>query len=322
MLRLDVPPLPHPGNPLFPLGGAGSWREEQIFDFCPLPDPTDAAKLLMYATGMAAPVASGTMSIGRYTGTVAAPYTWADTGQVLLPAASGWDAGHVRLGSVVYTAGTYYLFYTGGTPGSGTSIGLATSTNGASFTRHPSNPILTPTGQGRNDGDHVSEPAVLLEGGQWTLIYGYRNGGTTLPGYRYATSTNGTSWAKGGTGDILTTAPLYGEFHQILKVDDKYVLIYESGSGTVPYRIFAAIGPAASGPFTPLPTGPILRESGLVGAWDRYHVATASVLQVSGQWLLFYCAAGTMDQPYVNNTWPGGIATFVPRAFAGRGRRR
>jgi hypothetical protein len=317
LLRLDVRPKRYASNPIIGLGGSGTWYEKQIFDPVPMIDPANSANLVMWVTGMAAPVATGEMSIGRCTSTVADPYSWTVTGQVLSKAAGEWDDNHVRLGSVLYDSGTYYMYYTGGPPGTGTSIGLATSDDGITWTRHASNPILTPNDNGRDDGDHVSEPAVIKEGSDWTMIYSYRNGATVLPGYRYATSSDGVTWTKGGTGDILTTAPLYGEFHQLLKINGSYVLIYESGTGEVPYRLFAATSGVAIGPYANIPQNPFLEETGVADDWDEFHVATGAIIEVNNIWRLLYVGAGDLSQPYVNNTWPMGIADFQTRAFCG-----
>jgi len=307
---ISIRPFRYAGNPTITLP-VGTWYSSQIYDFNVLVDPTDSTKLMMFCSGMAAPVAVGTQSIGLFRANVSDPYTWTEVGQVITPTES-WENGLCRLGSVIYDSGTFYLFYSG--DATGEKIGVATSTdNGATFTKYASNPILTPTGQGRNDGDYVSEPAVIKEGSAWTMIYSYRNGATILPGFRYATSSDGFAWTKGGSGDVLTTAPLYGEFHQILKKDGLYYLVYEAGSTTVPYRIFMATSSVVTGPFVTTQASPILLESGVVGSFDRYHVATPCLAEISGRWLLFYSGAGDHDQPYGTNHWPGGMAEFAAR---------
>src|SRR5262245_42314423 len=60
-----------------------------------------------------------------------------------------WDSGAVFLPKVVVHQGVYYLFYSG-TPhiGQTLSIGLATSTDGLSFSKHPANPIFRPDQSG------------------------------------------------------------------------------------------------------------------------------------------------------------------------------
>lgn len=317
MPRFEFPPTKLAGNPRIPLGSAGSWYEKQIFDPVVLPHHSDSSALVMFVSGMAAPVATGLQTIGRLTSTVANPLVWSTPTQVLTNGGVGaWDNGGARLGGVLYVGGTYYMYYTGGPAGGGTRIGLATSSDGITWTKHASNPVLTPTGQGRNDGDNVSEPAVWFEGGSWTMIYSYRNGSTILPGYRYATSSDGISWTKGGSGDILTVAPLYGEFHQILKIDGEYWLQYESGGSTasqIPYRIFMAKSTTNTviGPYVPTRFGPVLSETNQAGTWDRYHVATACVFQAGSRWLMAYVGASDLFQPYWDNTWPMGFAEYV-----------
>lgn len=297
-----------PGTACFPLIGA-SWYEEQVFDFQVLVDPSDATRLLCYASGMTTPANSTNIKIGRFHAPLSGDLTsWTDDGIVLSPTASTWDATFVRMGSLFYESGTFYMFYSGRS-GSGTSIGLATSTNGTTFTKFAGNPILTPTGQGRNDGGHVEEPAVIKEGASWTMIYAYVSG-VTLPGYRYATSSDGTTWTKGGAGDILNNEPLFSEFHQILNFGaNDYALIYEAGNFSTAYNLFVARSTAVTGPYTNWINNPLLRQAS-APVFDRYHIATPFIIQINGQWKLFYCGASDADQPFNTNTWPGSIANI------------
>lgn len=317
--RGDIRPVRHSSSEAIPLV-ASTWYTSQLYDFCVLVDPTDSTKLVMFCSGMASPVNSGVQSIGKFTSTVADPYTWVDAGQVLAPT-GGWEGSNLRIGSVFYESGTYYMYYC--SDGNGTqSIGLATSTDGATFTRHASNPLLTPTGQGRNDGTNVSEPAVIKEGSSWTMIYSYR-GAVTLPGFRYATSSDGITWTKAGSGNLVTTDPLFGEFHQIKKIDGDYYIIYEMGNGSTSWTLNIARAPTVTGPYTNLQINPILEKSGVVGTFDRYHVATPHLFEVENRWLLFYQGGQDHDQPYYTNSWPAGIAEFTRRetgAGGGKGR--
>lgn len=334
ILRLgQVPPVRYASNPIISLA-ASTWYTSQIYDPNVLFDPSNSANLFMYVSGMASPVQTGEQSIGRFSGTVANPYSWSSPTQVLTKTGSGWEQKHVRLGCIFYDGGTYYNYYTGTDNSDVDSIGLATSTDGTSFTRSGSNPILTADGQGRDDGTHVSQPWVVKEGSSWTMIYSYRNSALghpagTLPGYRYATSSDGVSWTKGGSGDVLTTSPLFGEQHQVVKINGLYYLIYEAGTDTFvtptrPFRIYAATSGVVTGPYTAVPQNPILAPSGVVGATDRYHVATPFAIEINGVWRLFYCGAPDHDQPYGTNTWPMCIADFPLQDFCagsrGRGR--
>jgi sucrose-6-phosphate hydrolase SacC (GH32 family) len=307
--------LARPASIYIPLGGAASWRQEQVFDFQVFVDPADSTRVLCYCSGMASPTGSNNIVIGRFHApALGLMHSWTDDGPLISPTAATWDATFCRMGSLFYDSGTFYCFYTGSNDSNATeSIGLATSTDGVTFTKYAGNPILTPTGQGRNDGDHVSEPAVLKEGSSWTMVYGYRNGGTTLPGYRYATSTDGHTWTKGGSGDILTNTPLFSEFHQLVKFGtNDYALVYEAGNATVPYRIFVARATSVTGPYTNWASNPLLAEQG-GSAWDKFHVATPFMTQINGRDLLFYCGASDVSEPYASNTWPGSFATLYSR---------
>lgn len=304
-------------NPIIPVGGNATYAS-QIFDPVVLVNPVDTAQLLMYATGMASPVESGEMSILRFTAAVSDPYIWTYTDQVLVKGGGGtWDANHVRVGCVLYSGGAFYLYYTGRNNLLGDNIGLATSADGIAFTKSVSNPVLTEDGQGRDDGSlavftHVGEPAVLKEGTAWTMIYDYNSATTTLPGYRYATSSDGVTWAKGGAGDILTLDPLYAEWHQIIKVNGVYHLIYENGNTTNNFRLNKATASVVTGPYTddPSPGPTILDKGSYPGYWDRYHVATGYAVLIRNSWYLFYSGAGNHDQPYGTNKWPLGVAVL------------
>lgn len=304
-------------NPIIPVPGGSSWNEDMsAFDQCVFVDPTDSTKLIMFATGMAAPTPSGAQTIGRFTSTVADPYAWVETGQVLAGSGgSNWDAFNARLnpGGCRYVSGTFYLYYSGAQEAFTTqSIGIATSTdNGLTFTRHGGNPILTPTGQGRDDGTHVSEPIVFEEGGSCTMLYSYRDAPTViLPGYRYATSSDCiTSWAKGGAGDVYTCPTgLYCEGGQLLKFGATYVLLHTYGNDSTNWKIFLASSSSLTSGWAASSKNPILSPTLSVGSWERYHVSTAHLIKINNAWRLYYQGAGDHAQPYSSNTWPLGVA--------------
>lgn len=314
-------PNRYSSSPIIPLA-PGTFYAGFTGDYSVFVNPADSTQLLMYLTA-AETQPSYNNTVGLMTASVSNPYSWTPYGNVLV-ASDVWESGGIRLGCVFYDSGTYYMYYTSlGNVGVEQSIGLATSTDGTTWTKHASNPILTPTGQGRNDGTHVSEAAVIKEGSSWTMLYSYR-GAAILPGFRAATSSDGVTWTKVGSGDVLTTDPLYGEFHQVLKVDGIYYLLYEAGSSAKSYCLYMASSSAVTGPYTNFATNPIYEGSRVVGTFDRYHVATPSMTLINGQWHIFYQGGGTTDIPnYIDNTWPTGVAIFPLRSSAatrGKGR--
>src|SRR5690606_6864274 len=70
--------------------------------------------------------------------------TWEDRGIALSPSpAPAWDDRAIWTGSIVRHEGTWFWFYTALTRADRQQrIGLATSTDLATWTRHPANPLL------------------------------------------------------------------------------------------------------------------------------------------------------------------------------------
>ncbi len=115
-----------------------------------------------------------------------------------------WEAGGVLHSDIVYDdrTGTWFYYYTGiMSPGYGyRQIGLATSTDGASWTRHTQNPVLTiDYDLTAVDGVHVHMPSVAIHptDGTWHMVYScYQNDvGNRLC---YATSADGFDWTPQG----------------------------------------------------------------------------------------------------------------------------
>lgn len=306
-------------NPIIPLVGS-TFYTSQLFDPSLIEDPLDSDYVLMYMSGMTSPVATGTISIGLWRAAKSDPYTWSLIGQVLTPTGGSgdFDESHVRLSTVLYRSSNskVYLFYEGiKADGSTCSVGVATSVDGGrTFTRFGSNPILTPTGQGRNDGTYVSQFSVLADAdNDLSAIYSYRNGGTIMPALRYASSTDWTTWTKSGSDVVSAPDGRYLEFHHYFKdpANGRYQIVGEWGSTITDYTIFSCHSASPSSGFTAPTT--FFRKSGTVGTFDRYHVATPHVTNLfdDGLWHLIYQGAQDHDQPYGTNTWPLGIADYA-----------
>lgn len=301
------------GPAFIPHGPAGSWYETNIFDPRIIEDPLDPNYVLLYTTGQAAPVSTGKASIGLWRAPKTNPSNVSFVGIVLTEGTSGrWDGqtaggNGVRLGSIVPRGGNVVDLYYASQPVG--AIGRARSTDGGrTFPTRTVDPILTPTGQGRNDGNDVSNPFVLPVDGQDYMIYSYRTASETLPGYRFArVDADGVTCTKIGEGDVLSRPHrgLNMESMQLLRRDNKFYIIFEMGgnpSDSTPYRNYIAVSDKLLGPYAILK--PVVMESGANSTTtDKYHVATPFLANINGQDILFWQGGGELAQPYYNNHW-------------------
>jgi hypothetical protein len=290
-------PVRYSGNPIINYGGGG-WENSQVEEPIVFIDPSDSTKTIMFYSGVAAPLGSGTISIGRATGTVASPYTWTQYASNPIFTDSG---ASIRLDSMQLVGGTYFLYYT-----KGSGIFLATSTDG--FTFAPQGEVLTTAGC--SDENVVSQGAVLHDSsGTWGMYYSYRtNGGVILPGIRYATSSNGTTWSKSAgsnCADLLNVAPGYVEWHQIQKIGSSYVLSYEYYNQSY-WAANLAYSATLGGVLTQSLVNPLFKGNGV----EENHVATPAYYQIGGAWYLFYqySLAGFGGFTYINSNWAMGQA--------------
>lgn len=305
------------------LVGGSAW-ERQVYDFVIRPCRSDATKTWIYASGMDA---SGVQRILRWsilTSDLQAGSNASLTYDGVMLDVGGvgdWDedAGGtthgIRLCSIQDDgAGTDEMYYYSD---NAKACGVATSTDGTNWTKYASNPILTDTGQGRNDGTGVGvgNMAVINEGGVRTAVYSYNL--ATLPGYRTATANDPFTWTKTGSGDVLNveTGSLVHEFHALVKLGpNDYIMLPEIGSTTTYFSIYVARATSAAGPYQVSQT-PWFERSAAGGTIDQYQVATATLYLFPGttQWLFMYCGSSTQSLPanYASSLWSGCIATVT-----------
>jgi hypothetical protein len=68
---------------------------------------------------------------------------WTRYGTVIRPTGNGWEANDVGTPTVWKEGNTWYMLYEGLGNGIAGQVGLATSSDGRSWTRHPNNPVLS-----------------------------------------------------------------------------------------------------------------------------------------------------------------------------------
>ena len=114
-----------------------------------------------------------------------------------------------------------------------------------------------------------------------------------------AFSSDGLAFTK--IGDVMglgyagTFDSIYLEHSQHYYFDNIHYILYEGSNGTT-WGIGSAWSYVAEGPYTKHFLQ-LSAKSGIVGSFDRYHVATPSMSFINGKWCLFYqgCANVTLD---------------------------
>jgi hypothetical protein len=267
----------------------------------------------MYYSGFASAIKNG---IGLATCPLTYPPTnWTKQGIIFAPNATAaqWDSGYIRMGNIFKLGSVYYLYYQGGPNVGGTGamgFGLATSTDGISFTRSVYNPLVTLSG----DETQLEDPTVVrVDSTHWYLYYCYRTAGATLPGIRVATSPDGLAWTKIGNvlniGAAGTWDNKYIEHAQIYYLGGHYVLIYEAVGDLIgkPWSHGLAYSETPTDVFTKYSGNPFFTSSGVAGAFDQYHVATPYLFNHDSIWYLFF-QGGNVSVPYGISDWKMGMA--------------
>jgi predicted GH43/DUF377 family glycosyl hydrolase len=121
-----------------------------------------------------------------------------------------WDSLTIDTPEVVADTDGYKLYYYGSSSsdGSGASIGLATSSDGLTFTRWGTAPVLQPGPPGSWDERWVESPAViwLPEQGRYLMWYSGMDAAWRAR-VGLATSTDGVVWVKYAGNPVLDVGP-------------------------------------------------------------------------------------------------------------------
>lgn len=156
---------------------------------------------------------------------------------------NAWDAHTVFLPEVLKEGSTYYLYYTASanvltTP---LSVGVATSSDGKSWTKRGDSPLLQGDGQGYN-ALSIGDTRILKDGRKWIMYFNTREYPGPGPGPFIGRATANTPdgpWIMGeeavltigkeSTWDAGFVSP-----SDILKVNGKYYLYYSGGTAYIP----------------------------------------------------------------------------------------
>lgn len=126
--------------------------------------------------------------------------TWTDAGEALAPG-TGWEATDVSSPVVWIEGATWYMLYEGRGSSQPGAVGLATSTNGTTWTKSGSNPVLVGTNAtysyaGVTWGNAIVPHDIKKDFNTYILLF---NGAKPTDAFSFkpgiATSTNLTTWS-------------------------------------------------------------------------------------------------------------------------------
>jgi len=202
-------------------------------------------------------------------------------GQIILDIGTqSWESVMVFRPSVIHTGSQYMMWYTGESEDGTDSIGLATSSDGITWTRYANNPVLTVGGLLDWDYNSVEEAWVIFDEGQYKMWYGgqvYNPDGSCCSSWAigYASSPDGIQWTKYSGNPILTPGES-GSF------DDRYLfrpVVFKIGSTyTMYYRGQPQVG---------------RRDNGIATSTDGVHWTKTGKLSIQpAPWNNFSYAVG------------------------------
>lgn len=208
-----------------------------------------------------------------------------------LGSSESWDDLSVWDPSVLYDGATYKMYYDG-TPSSGQyiKIGLATSADGITWTKHVGNPILSTGPPGSWDNLQVSDPCVLSNGSMYLMYYSGNDGGTMRIGL--ATSPDGIIWTKYAGNPLFSATTWEGWWvtgPSVLFDGSTYKMWYTGYDGTHPGYGYQRIGYASSTDgITWTKHGTPVLDIGGTGEWDSLYVSHCSVIYDGSSYQMWY----------------------------------
>jgi predicted GH43/DUF377 family glycosyl hydrolase len=166
---------------------------------------------------------------------------WVDysNNPILTPQNNYWDFNGVAECKILLDNGVFKMWYLGLVNSGVANVGYAESTDGISWSRPFSNPVLSPGNYGAWDASSVGPGAIIKENGEYKMYYvGWADQNSNWD-IGLATSTDGINWTKYAGNPIL-----YGtsgwEYQiipaAIIKINDTYYLYYY-GRNLPEYRI-------------------------------------------------------------------------------------
>jgi len=159
---------------------------------------------------------------------------WSKSAEPALEAgpAGAFDALAAMGPSVLKVGAQYMMWYDARQPGPGRSIpsvGLATSTDGRTWTKHPGNPVIAPEARWP-----WVLPLTQVEGGGFRIWFG-ADVGLTI---KTARSADGIAWTNVQTALSAGSAGSFDDLNcaspRVVRAANRYLMLYDAGSSASP----------------------------------------------------------------------------------------
>ncbi len=220
--------------------------------------------------------------------------------------AGSWDTHLWDNYYILQQDGLYYLYYTGSRTTSlrdPRHIGLATSTDGVNWTRHPDNPVLR-SREEAYDFTNIMAPVVTVLDGQWHMWYAGNHGNNGSHPQQdidicYATSDDGMNWTKHLDNPVIPNGDAEWNDIEIRPVDIHvneiqgwFTLKYRGMGTTNRNRPYLASAFSMNGvDWTPESTNPL--HLGDTGAWHNGELHYGTLEETGGIYRMW--TFGRMD---------------------------
>jgi len=213
-----------------------------------------------------------------------------------------WQVPGAGPDDIIKVDGTYYFYYVSApTDEGGSSIGVATSTDGLTWESSIEQPVLSPRPDAW-DNRFVFSPTVIYDDEDQLFKMWYvsrdekRGNGFYAQGFGYAESADGFNWdfrsdtpvvqhGQGGAWDEERIGGL-----DVIKVDGQYIMYY-TASSFIPTGIRRSIGCRISVDglnWSYCPDNPIFEPNPDVAPFEGVEVEEPNVVYANGQYLMAY----------------------------------
>jgi len=220
-------------------------------------------------------------------------------GAVLSKGTSGaWDDDAVYEPSILFAKGKWHMYYVGYS-GSEYAIGLATSSDGITWVKYASNPVLSKGSSGTPDVTEVRDPCVIYEDGTFKMWYTGVSSGTNS--ICYATSATGTDWTKYASNPVITK-PSSGWGSNVIgdpcviKVDLAYYM-YLSGASTAGEELVGHATSSDGISWTLSSSNPIIQKAPS-GEFGRQEIKDVAVCRDGATLRMYFSGRDTASDKY------------------------